>query len=463
MSTATAGPVTPQGIEAEQVASEWSALVFLPHLVTITAALLVFSFAGPETGLRLLSLMAIGFGVGMALWTGGPSFLTPSSVMLVAAAVLVGGAGYYLGRVDSPVAMVDLRNASLLALVTTVGISLVTTGLSIAWRTSWRAVPSTLTTPLEPFTPPRHFALRGVVLMVASQLPPLESVLGALAHAMGLCGALMLTLFFASRRRRMRWEGDAILLALVVAIPLLWISLSFGGGGRIGVAGLAVAALMGWNMVRPTPWQKLVVVLAIPLFLVVAGQVRLDEGDQDESNQSVLSDGEGLASLYSPLETFGMLIEPKEPHQADRLGPRWGGTFINTLVLPLPRSLWEEKPVGFGRELVDGLDLRGVSSEHSVAALMHGEWYANFGYPGLALMTVVLGWLMALLDRAHSRLTSSRLSRPTDWWRTVVLMCVVSSIADFFWVGSFTWYARGGLAAVVAYVIGRISLRRVAP
>lgn len=433
--------------------------MFLPHLVAMVAALLSQLALPPSRGLAALSLIAAIFAVSRALSSGG-AYLTPSGVFMIAAGVFVGGGGYYLGKIEVGVRMVDVRNATFLALISTIAISMVVTALSIRWRVRW--TPRPLVGDATTLAPPRQFALRAVILVVASQLPPVQSVLGAAAPAIGLCGVLMLSLVGSSRRLGMRRELDLAIMALAVAAPVMWVALDFTGGGRIVVAGLGVAALSGWNLVRPHVNQKLVLVLAIPLFLIVAGQVRLDQGDKGDSvaNSSVISDGQGLGSVYSPLETWAQIIQPKPPAQEALLGPRWGATFVNTLTLPVPRQLWEDKPKGFGRELVEALEVQGVSENHSIAALSQGEWYANWGYAGLVWMVLVLGTVLALLDRAHARLCESRLRRPWDWWKAVALLCAVSSLADLYWVGTFTWFARGGLAAVMALLIGRLSTGR---
>ena len=43
----------------------------------------------------------------------------------------------------------------------------------------------------------------------------------------------------------------------------------------------------------------------------------------------------------------------------------------------------------------------------------------------------------------------------------MVLVCLVTSLGDLFWAGTFTYYTRGGMAAIVAWVVGKISQVRL--
>src|SRR5690606_13624803 len=104
-----------------------------------------------------------------------------------------------------------------------------------------------------------------------------------------------------------------------------------------------------------------------------------------------------------------------------------------------------------------------VRSAHSMASLMHGEWYANFGYLGLPLMVVVIGWLLVRMDRWHARLAWSTFERDHDWWSLAILVCLVSALGELYWVGSFTAFARGGMAAGAVAITRIVALRRHGP
>ena len=81
------------------------------------------------------------------------------------------------------------------------------------------------------------------------------------------------------------------------------------------------------------------------------------------------------------------------------------------------------------------------------------------------VLPFALGWFLAVLDRAHLRLARSGLQTPDHWWRATILVCLVASLGDLFWVGTFTFVARGGMAAIMAWIVWRLTtrLRRADP
>lgn len=459
----TAPSAEVQGPDRPAAIARAGPFLFLPELVLALVTLLCVALLSAGGALRGISLTSAVMAVALTIRFGG-RYLTPSGVFFLASGVFIGGAAYYLSIVDTPVSPPLLRDAAALALLTTIGISVVVKAFSIRWRISWPST-SPRRGPAGQWGPPPHFAVKGVLLLAVSFLPVTGSVLGQSSQAFGVAGLMMLVVWAAARWTRLRWYGDILIVGLVFALPMAWIQLTFTGGGRLLVAGTSIGAFAAWNLLNPSRLQKVLVILCIPLFLWAAGQSRVELGGtgKDTSASSVVSDGTGLGSVYSPLETFGQLIGPLTPDQREAFGPRYGGTFVNTLLLPIPRSAWEDKPKGFGAELTEVLEPELVSAQHSMAALTQGEWYANFGYGGLLLMVPVTGWVLALLDRKHARMARSGMDRPRFWWSAAVLACIVSSLGELYWVGTFTMFARGGLAAVIVAAAGFLSLSRQPP
>jgi hypothetical protein len=83
--------------------------------------------------------------------------------------------------------------------------------------------------------------------------------------------------------------------------------------------------------------------------------------------------GEGLRSLAAIINFY--------PQGADFL---YGKTLLDMTLLPIPRFIWEDKPLWYG---IDDIT-RGMGWPASTqnAVTMPGEFYANFGYPGILLM-----------------------------------------------------------------------------
>lgn len=438
---------------------------FVPHLIALVGAAVVALIPDPTTALRALALLSCGYGIGFVA-RRGRAFLTPSGVLYLASGVFIGLAAFYLADIGSVNEMAQLRDWAVVAFVVTVASAIVLTAFSIRWGLSWSslAAQNERNKGRVPYAP-RGFALKALVLVGLSQVPPVRGIAGPLATGAGLAGVMMLVFVASARRVKMRWFGDILVAAMAIVVPFIWIKLEFEGGGRLTIAGLGVASLLAWNLVRPRRLQKIVVVLAIPVFLIYAGANRLEK-DQRDTSSSVLSSGDGLESMYGPLDTWAELATVDATRQRDigapAVGPRYGKTFLNTLYLPIPRGLWETKPKGFGAQLTEILRpvlLREnrIAENHSMAALLHGEWYVNFGLVGLGILPLALGWFMAVLDRAHARLAAGGLVDSDDWWRAAILACLVGSLGDLFWVGSFTFVARGGLAALVAWAVWRLA------
>jgi hypothetical protein len=391
-------------------------------------------------------------------------------VYFLASGVFIGLAAFYLLGVEPVNDYDEIRTWAVIAFATTVATGMVVTALSIRWRLTWpttrqiKAEGSALST-----QPPVHFHLIGVFLVALGLNGFLIALNPAVADAVGVVGVAMLVLAASSRRVRMRWYGDVAWVAIALIVPAVFLALSFDGGGRLTIAGLGVGCVTAWNLVRPRRLQKTLVVLAIPAFLLYSGINRLNLNDSDANTREVITSGEGLESMYEPLDTWTELASISDQDltrtRAADIGPRWGSTFLTTLALPVPRSVWEDKPKGFGAEITEILRPtllreRRIADEHSMAALITGEFFVNFGIYGLFILPFVVGWFLAKLDQAHLRLARSGLRSADEWWRATILVCLVVSLGDLFWVGTFTYMARGGMAAIIAFVLWRLTTRR---
>jgi hypothetical protein len=446
--------------------------VFLPHLLALIAAIGIYEIPDPRLGLWFLFALSALYGLAMVAFRGR-GYLVPSGVYFLASGVFIGLAAFYLLQAEPFNTYDELRTWGVIAFVTTAATGIVVTAFSIRWQLSW---PSSRQLKAQesptPAQPPVHFHLLAIVLVFLSLNGYLIAFNQAVADALGVTGVMMLVLAASSRRLRMRWFGDVAWVAVALIVPAVYLVLTFDGGGRLTIAGLGVACLTAWNLIRPRPIQKVLVVLAIPLFLLYSGVDRLNEDNRKVGeSRDVIASGDGLESMYSPLDTWTELAsisddELRRTGAAD-IGPRWGTTFLTTAALPVPRSVWQDKPKGFGAELTEILRPtllreKRIAEEHSMAGLVNGEFFVNFGLYGLLVLPFAIGWFLAKLDQAHLRLTRTGLRNADDWWKATILVCLVSSLGDLFWVGTFTFLARGGMAALIAFVLWRFTTRNPA-
>lgn len=88
----------------------------------------------------------------------------------------------------------------------------------------------------------------------------------------------------------------------------------------------------------------------------------------------------------------------------DRKGGYYGGlTYTYVITLPVPRAMWQEKP-GLVQHIVDfSTDRRPMGREGRVIGIT-GESYVNFGYPGVAIIPFLFGFVsVAFYGRAMSQ------------------------------------------------------------
>jgi oligosaccharide repeat unit polymerase len=81
---------------------------------------------------------------------------------------------------------------------------------------------------------------------------------------------------------------------------------------------------------------------------------------------------------------------------AERKGHDYGALYRNLLLLPIPRSVWPEKPRQISVEMRDFIfqDVKG-----GIPPGIFGESYIAFGYPGMIAASLLLGLFLGLIDR----------------------------------------------------------------
>jgi hypothetical protein len=80
-----------------------------------------------------------------------------------------------------------------------------------------------------------------------------------------------------------------------------------------------------------------------------------------------------------------------------------GGTYIDMLLLPVPRAIYTSKPDWYG---IDDITRRmGWPPSTQSGVTMPGEAYANFGWEGMPVM-FVFGWLFRLIERLRLKHTT---------------------------------------------------------
>ncbi len=227
-----------------------------------------------------------------------------------------------------------------------------------------------------------HEGLRGAAMLAPAYRPFLNFALTALPRVIGLI------LLVAVEKRR-----SALIILLLLL--LLFAALTGSRGSTFGGIATYIGTVLTYRSVRRE--LSLVQMLAlIPagfllLFLIVLlGDIR---SGQTNILITGLNFGRRLfyGNNFSDLRDFAWILAYWDGHYF------WGRTqlagilgFIPSVLFPL-RSRW-----GWGRKSVEitGLALPGEPTTHpGLRPGVFGEWYLNFGLPGVIIAGVLLGYV----------------------------------------------------------------------
>lgn len=164
------------------------------------------------------------------------------------------------------------------------------------------------------------------------------------------------------------------------------------GGGRRNIVVILGAALITWaifkrNDLRPEHYVVIVLVVLVTMaFLEVMLQNRnvgLNSLRSEEKDNPIT----GL-HVDDNFHSLGEMLRVM-PSEANYVGFQY---VFYLLVRPVPRVLWENKPVTPGFDLAQHLGTPYLS----LSITNIGEQYMSFGWPGIVLGGVFLGWLARL-------------------------------------------------------------------
>lgn len=219
-------------------------------------------------------------------------------------------------------------------------------------------------------------------------------VLGASHVASGfswlaILGGAVLT--FWSDRVSTRIRGVSLMLVTFFVET----GLSLGGFGRLNLAVLALSVVVVASVALKSKWLKWGTVLATGPVLVVLINQRLLFLEEQRSGS--VDQSEGVGSVVGPFQSAATITEASLQGMVDLA---WGKTIFNAVVIWVPRVVWPEKPIGFGREIVQVTQPWLTSNTaHSDAGTFVGEAVWNFGVWGAPVYFIGLILGIRLLDR----------------------------------------------------------------
>jgi hypothetical protein len=370
-------------------------------------------------------------------WTHGGRAITAVGVYSFAFALFVGFAGLYL-RARNPASAADL----------VLPLALAYFGHVLTWALFWSgdlraevaegpgidaAVARWATT------------LGASLLVVSSGLSARGFTLFSLLDDVAFVSAVILAVSIL----RVRGGGlGAFRIGIVGMAFVVYAAVIFQGFGRLtlGVLGLALT-MAATHRFRGRLIKACLLSVTMPVLIWLAtARVRFTAELNPDQNSAVT----GFESVVSPLRVFGTLLDWSS---RGVLSPAWGETFWAAAVAPVPRILWDDKPVGFGAELVPLLVPQLLGTGHSEAALFHGEWVYNFGLLGVIAMIPIVGLGLNWLDARFLRRRAGVIRSRRELLILVMLVVAAAGMADLVWAGTFTYVARSGFRLALLVVL----------
>lgn len=394
----------------------------------VVALLLVTPLRGHHDALNAISATALIFGL-WAFWQHGGRQVTAAGVYSLSSAAFVGYAGLWWAQNASDVVEATIFQATMVLYYTHI----------VAYYVFWRRTSSAERYPGVTVGSDRTSiwaVTTGAGVLAASiALSRVAPGLATGYTASAAAGVMLLAIGLATRPKGASLGLWRTLLA--GAALAAYTQTIFTGFGRLTVATLAIAIAIAVASRMKGRRVKLAVVAGVPVGAFLLTQIR---------QSAVESVGNGPDSMQAPLETFGRLLRTDFEHGD-------GSTLWATLTLFVPRAWWEGKPIGFGAELTEMLEPGLVGVGHSMASTIGGEWYYNFGWIGLLSLPVVVGLLVAWLDRGLANALGGTFTIRRDVVVLTAWIAGAAGLSNLVWASTFTYVNRTGFILIVLALI----------
>ncbi len=444
------------GIPERRASRLEAGLVLVPVWVLLgTVGLILYGAGmGVAAALAVMGVLQLVFGV-WVFWTHGGRQITAAGVYSMSGSIFVGFAAIYYTALYGSAVPQALYLATVLCYVSHVAM------YALFWRTSYpsdRAAARVY--PTEQVTV--WLGKTGLVLLVSALAAHLAGIQVVVIDAMAF-----VSLVFLACASFNHPGGPAdrpwYLIAAVIGFVLYALTF-FSGYGRLKLATLGLVFAVAACRYFRHRTAKMITLACLPGVLLVFGAMRVAFLQGLYPEETDTGNG-GIDSVINPLFTFGQVIDGIH---TGAITYGHGSTFIATLFLDVPHAWWAGKPIGFGAVLTKALLKDGTYADGtSLAALSPGEWFYNFGIPGIVVMAVVLGLAIRWLDGVLHSVLERPLDTRNDFLALAAALVVVAGMSDLMWVGTFTFNERTGTRLFVILAIALVSTnvlwRRVGP
>lgn len=203
-----------------------------------------------------------------------------------------------------------------------------------------------------------------------------------------LLGAAWIAILILGDRRRTRG------IALVAGAVLAWhLIRAYGTGSRslVFLGALIPAAWYFWRSDERR--QKGLILAAIPLALAFYWFAAALVAGRDQGRLELFA-----RPSYVGHEMFRELLFITNEVPAHR-PYLYGHTLFVELINPIPRFLWQNKPLGFGAVYATWQGHEPLTGGPTLSPGIIGEMYVNFGVAGVVLLSVLGGIVCRAWDR----------------------------------------------------------------
>ncbi|MBI5863998.1 MAG: oligosaccharide repeat unit polymerase [Planctomycetes bacterium] len=288
------------------------------------------------------------------------------------------------------------------------------------------------------------FSSCGLLLVVPPQSALFNPLKGLVDGSMG-AAALLSVMVLVGYRGRLPTKAVMILtLASVAALTLAW---SWSRRPLVGVLVAAGAYFYRARIAHRSLNTRVLVLTAVvvcsALLVLYLGGTRGRRfhgkaGGEYEilSAQNYMDFLAGVTINYEVAEFAVQEIPSTRSYL-------WGSGFVPAFTFWIPRAIWSSKPVGTGW-VVTTMWYHTEHPDNNLALTIIGEWYANFGYFGVAVGMLLIG----IIVRTINTWMRSNINNKVLWpaWLLV--------LPDFAteWRGDFTSMTVQGLLRIMMFL-----------
>lgn len=316
------------------------------------------------------------------------------------------------------------------------------------------------------------FAILGFMLNGVSIPIPMAQAITQVARNVAIaliCIGAALAVFTDGQRSYWRWAFLAA--SIPAAYIIFWGFTSYGFISFTVFAGfwLAVLASRRLGAIRIGAGSIVIVYILISLFVAwmsfrteLRAVLWKDEAGLEE-RVTAITDAFGQTELLSPsnlasldlvngrLNQYIFVGKAMEWHELNTDLWLEGETLLQVLIAWVPRFLWPDKPEMGGSEFVANHTGMVFADGVTFGSGPVFEFYVNYGYTGVLLGFIMLGYLLRKIDRAASRaLRHARLHDFIRWF--TVGLAFIAPLTELFFIFNtafMAWAVLFGLKLVL--------------